>query len=645
MSKSKLYTLFVAIDEYPHVRKLGGCINDANNLSTYIKGATEALKKSHYNKLLYNEVATKQTIVETILNHLGQAKKEDLCLFYFSGHGGQEIAHPSFEKHEPDGQLEVLACYDSDPTLPGSFLADKELRYTFHQLYQKTKAQIITIFDCCHAGTNMRDKLIQRRLMSEAPMRNWEDFIFGKTIDETAVRNATALDEVLPQGQFLQLAACQNKESAFEVNGHGVFTTNLVDLLQQTKGDINYRDLVNILRNKIEGSFPQTPQLDIAGTPSWGFQSFLGGITAHQGHHANIVFNKEKDSWIMDRGAIHGIRNNSPKLKVQLFEKVAEGTGFANVDRVFIDKTHLSFSGDLNEELVYKVVVQGFTLYPLRIFLKGEEKGKKVIQEVFKNNQTQLEGISLISTEANADYILLVQDNELTILHPSNNLPMVSSCVGYTPASAELAISYCQHIAKWNELKLLANPDTNLHPNPPVTVTIYNSSSGSDEVVHPEKSNYTLPFMPNSDSGSMRIQVKNDTNQSYYIALIYLSQDFTIYPQLLEGQTIELPSQKTIWLHGGNPIPYQQESFIKQYNWEGETHYIKLIVGTESFDVTHFAQNPLPHPNCHTDNLRSGKKGFDTRGIAFRSNKPKVDWSTKTFIIKMPNPYYQSSPQ
>ncbi|MHC5939395.1 hypothetical protein [Nostoc sp.] len=44
--------------------------------------------------------------------HLRNAKKDDVVLFYYSGHGSQELAPKEFWHIEADRLDETLVCYD-----------------------------------------------------------------------------------------------------------------------------------------------------------------------------------------------------------------------------------------------------------------------------------------------------------------------------------------------------------------------------------------------------------------------------------------------------------------------------------------------------------------------------------------------------
>ena len=347
MPKPKLYALLVGIDAYRYpVRPLHGCVNDVLNFEKYLKAA-EAKNFDLKIKVLQNEQATKANIVNAFLQHLGQAGSDDVALFYYAGHGAQEKADPTVWRFEPDGKLEGLVCVDSIPSTGQNFnlLVDKELRFLLHRLTTNDPAKpkagsphVLTIFDCCHSGGNTRNIYIGKeskavverrfkpmppaegvsRMGAILPARRWEDFIFSKEIHIADLQNKP-LPEVMPEGRYVQIAACQSDESAYEASGSGVFSRNLIDVLQRSNGAISYFDLKNRLRYFIKNQFPQSPQIYGAGGQEFAgdlYKGFLNKNIANEPLYGNIVYNP-KSGWIMDIGAIHGISMQAGKVQVR----------------------------------------------------------------------------------------------------------------------------------------------------------------------------------------------------------------------------------------------------------------------------------------------------------------------------------------
>src|SRR5262245_27439431 len=90
-----LYALLVGIDSYQApVPTLGGCLNDVDAVEILLR--ERAVSRHQHLELLTlrNSEATRLAIIDGFLNHLGRAGKDDVVLFYYSGHGSQERTPP-----------------------------------------------------------------------------------------------------------------------------------------------------------------------------------------------------------------------------------------------------------------------------------------------------------------------------------------------------------------------------------------------------------------------------------------------------------------------------------------------------------------------------------------------------------------------
>src|SRR5262245_41778181 len=120
-----VFALLVGIDTYQHpVRPLSGCVNDIGLMESFLTDRIPA--GSRQLKMLKKEQASRQAIIDGFLSHLCEAGRDDVALFYYSGHGSQAPTPTDFLRLEPDGLDESLVCYDS--RMPGQYdLADKEI--------------------------------------------------------------------------------------------------------------------------------------------------------------------------------------------------------------------------------------------------------------------------------------------------------------------------------------------------------------------------------------------------------------------------------------------------------------------------------------------------------------------------------------
>ena len=147
-----LRALIVGINHYLFHRNMHGSVPDAHRMDEYFRtfvSQSESLT-GYYPQLLLDEEATRNNIIDSFNDHLiEQANEGDFVVFYFSGHGGQERAHPALNGYTNDGLLNGLICHDSgrEGMWP---IADIEIRYLLHKLSQK-KCEIIIIIEASHS--------------------------------------------------------------------------------------------------------------------------------------------------------------------------------------------------------------------------------------------------------------------------------------------------------------------------------------------------------------------------------------------------------------------------------------------------------------------------------------------------------------
>lgn len=97
------------------------------------------LSKYGATALLQDATATASAVVSA----LQEACKKDLCIFFYSGHGGR-VRNPKAQ----DG-----TGYSEHLCLNNGALYD----YTIWDVISKAKGRVVMIFDCCHSATMFRD--------------------------------------------------------------------------------------------------------------------------------------------------------------------------------------------------------------------------------------------------------------------------------------------------------------------------------------------------------------------------------------------------------------------------------------------------------------------------------------------------------
>ncbi|MBW8684352.1 caspase family protein [Chitinophaga rhizophila] len=203
--------LVVGIDDYPGSARLRGCVNDANAVAELLDKNADG--SPNFQVKLFTTAKTKDELKSIILEAFN-GHDDDVNLFYFSGHGnfsgtGGYIVTPDFSRHNVGISMDEL-------------LKIVGLSRARHK---------IVVLDCCHAGA----------MGTPAIMGNSAAF--------------------LEQGVII-MASSRSDESAVESNGHGVFTSLLIDALKggaaDVGGEITASSIYSYI-NRALGSWDQRP--------------------------------------------------------------------------------------------------------------------------------------------------------------------------------------------------------------------------------------------------------------------------------------------------------------------------------------------------------------------------------------------------
>jgi hypothetical protein len=246
---------------------LRGCVNDVRNL--------RAVLTTHYGfalkdiTTLTDLAATTKAMRDAITKLVRGAKKGDVLLFHYSGHGANV---PDKDGDEADRRDEILCPTDLDWKAP---LLDDWLRKAFNRL--PAGVNLTVIMDCCHSGTNTRAILppdapvIPRYLPNPWDLvaaesgRRLRGKVKGSLRRSTPARRkkdivAVNIPEVLVTG-------CRDTQTSAdaEIGGsfNGALTYNLVATIKAARGKLTYRELHagTVKRLKRDG-FSQVPQLE-----------------------------------------------------------------------------------------------------------------------------------------------------------------------------------------------------------------------------------------------------------------------------------------------------------------------------------------------------------------------------------------------
>lgn len=261
MKPSQKTALCIGINDYPGTGSdLSGCVNDANDW------AAELERRGFVVSKLLDKAATGKAIRQGIAAHVGAAKKGDLVVIQFSGHGSFV---PDADGDEDDGTDEALCPWDTDKK---GVITDDEL----FELYSARAygVRVVVFSDSCHSGTVARFAPIgtpptitggnaPRRLVRFLPPGA---FLGKAKLAKFGVRRARRRSS--PPGRYgaLLLAGCQDAEYSYDAwfNGrpNGAFTFVALRALKKLKPNATYRDWYDAIQAQLPSQqYPQSPNL------------------------------------------------------------------------------------------------------------------------------------------------------------------------------------------------------------------------------------------------------------------------------------------------------------------------------------------------------------------------------------------------
>lgn len=666
-----IYVLAVGINSYksPTIPPLRGCVNDVIALEEFLKKHVATNGDKLHIKILVNEQATRQAIIDGFYKHLSHASSSDVVLFYYSGHGSQEYARQEFWHLEPDHLNETLVCWDS--RTDGIWdLADKELAKLIAEVSQN-HPHFIVILDCCHSGGGTRcgtDASVVkytgvRTVSTESRERPLSSFIFSEEeinsfLSVSSDSKATRFS--LPIGEYILLAACRDNELAKEHQYHkrGIFSYFLLDSLQRNK-NLTYRDLLkraNVLVRSFYAN--QSPQIQVT-KPSYLDQLFLGGAITRRQTYFTVMY--DGNAWIIDGGAVHGIICNQGKQKTKLaifpinledIRQLNNAIAVAEVTEVLPQFSRINISGEreeLNPELTYKAVITHLPVSPLQVFLEGDTSGVSYAHQAIQTaNFGENASLYICETDNSdeADFRLRAINDEYQIVRVSDNCQLISPISSFTPESALKIVYALEHIARWKNITSIISPADSLIPVNAIEIRFHPQS---EETFKAQDCQLSLTYQVKDGElvpPAVRIQLINTSNIRLYCVLLNLTQLFAVQAIPFAGgcSGIWLEPGQEIWALEGNYIRLYIPSSLQQQGAREYKDILKLIMSTSEFDASLLEQDNIEQLNQRSANTNESVEAncllqqMQARAITPYVDEPEQlhildDWATNEILI------------
>jgi hypothetical protein len=253
--------LCVGIDDYA-MAPLAGCVADATDWrDTLVRLGFETT-------LLTNRQATRQAMLAGLTDLVSTARAGDIVVFQYAGHGTQFDDLADEPGDEDDGRDEAFCPADMDK---GAYVIDDDVRAIFATL--PDGVNLTCFLDCCHSGS------ITRALGAPTPPIERASSVRPRFIRATpemeeahrafrAKAKKKTRSVALAVGEMRQVvfSACQDREVAYESDGHGDFTRRAIALLRGETAGMTHESFQERVIAAFGAGRRQNPNLECAPT-------------------------------------------------------------------------------------------------------------------------------------------------------------------------------------------------------------------------------------------------------------------------------------------------------------------------------------------------------------------------------------------
>lgn len=240
------FALLVGINDYQHVPKLNGCVQDVSDMRDVL------VRKYHFSAenilTLTDAQATHEAIVHAFQRHLidnARRNPNAIVMFVYSGHGSTV---DDTVGTKASGVHSTLVPVDSrDPAAQHFDIRDDEVAALVGTLCQHT-TNVTLIFDSCHSGSVNRDvggpnvRTVSRDLRVQ-PSRPAAAVASAPPIGDIAL-----VDQLPFNQRYVAISACQWYETAKEMQVgnrfNGALIGHLVPALWRARSDATCRAIL-----------------------------------------------------------------------------------------------------------------------------------------------------------------------------------------------------------------------------------------------------------------------------------------------------------------------------------------------------------------------------------------------------------------
>jgi len=243
--------LLVGINYAGTANELKGCINDVNNVQSFLakNGFEEESMVVLTDNAKDERKPTRENILRFLTNGIHQTKAGDQFFFHYSGHGSQIATK---DPKESDGKDETLVPCDHEKS---GMITDNELRVIINKV--PSGAKFFGLIDACHSETSFDLRYIYDPVTREAAKKINKIAITRGKVDILRDKLVTVVEEHKEtDGYVVCLSGCKDSQTSADVvlNGKatGALTAAFLNVYTENKGNLGFDSIPKLTRNYIK---------------------------------------------------------------------------------------------------------------------------------------------------------------------------------------------------------------------------------------------------------------------------------------------------------------------------------------------------------------------------------------------------------
>ncbi len=694
MPQKNLYATLIGINNYPQ-NPLAGCVHDALAMDNFLRnlcrqqtadasltyhpsyflghGEEEMpLLKNHAEKnwnfdLKTYQAPTFQNLTTAAFDHLKQAKDGDICLFYYSGHGSTIQAPEAFKGHKSKLQNETIVCVDS--RTGARDLIDKEIAWLLWNALEGKNVHCLVIMDCCFAGNNTRaiqaDTQIRYRHAADSNRPIPLEEYLGYSQGFYTPNRAGGVD--IKIGRYVQLAASMDHQTAQETaSSGGLFTSQLLEVLQKGGSARSYRDLMQTTRVSVRNRNPNQTPVEFAAVDQDMDQPFLGGDIIPYKPAFELRFDADYKTWVLHGGAMDGLVSspgNPTKVRVLGADKEFSIKAiFSNFSYLDAAPEDLDTARDDN----YQAVVSKYATPLLQVCVSDSLLADAVRLDGLKTaygHGSEFPYISLYFEKGKQDapyQIHLTEDDQYVLLRTGNTIPLFKR-----ESEPRSFLTSVNCVGKWLVAGDLKNTDTNFSKEDfifkleriegkkltPKNLDEVDAEWINEDGYLPEEVVFSYK---NGQQPAFRLSIAINPNsrhlESCYVGVLYLDSKYGIRSDLIKSDANALakkgsPISLSFSIDGFNysttPLSVDKNYYLFGIN--EIMSQLKIVVSKEPINLDKYRQESLTLEDVPLRSTRSVKSTRAGRGDLFLENEADTpdrnDWCVFSTRFRIVGPH------